>query len=74
MKAIGKAINALLSWFLVAFIIASVTTFCVMIGVGELHEWWSVIPTMGFWEAFGPTVWFAVPLAIYTANNSRNSD
>jgi hypothetical protein len=69
-----KVIGDILGWLVVGAIVAAVATFCVMMGVAELHEWWNVIPSMSFWQAFGPTVWFSVPLALYTANNSRNSD
>jgi hypothetical protein len=73
-EAVIKLIGVVLLWFAIAFCIAAVATFCVMMGVAGLHEWWNVIPTMGFWEAFKPTVWFAVPLAMYTAHSARSSD
>jgi hypothetical protein len=66
------AIKFVLSWLVIGFLVGCVASFCVMMGVAELHEWWNVIPTMGFWQAFGPTVWFAVPLVIYTGYHNSS--
>lgn len=69
MKAIGVLVTAFLIWFGMACIAA----FCVMMAMGYVHDWWIVIPTMGFWQAFSITVWLAVPLGIYSGT-SRSSD
>jgi hypothetical protein len=68
-----QTFGAIVTFFVVWFLIACIASFCVMMGVDNIHDWWSFIPTMGFWQAFSVTVWFAIPLAIYSGYNSSSS-
>ena len=69
-----QIVGAFVIWFIVWFLISCFSSACVMLGVGNMHEWWSFIPTMGFWEAFSITIWFAIPLGLYSGYNSSRSE
>lgn len=69
----SELIKAVVVTFIVTVLIGTIASFWVMIGVGNLHAWWSFVPTMGFWEAFSVTLPFSVPLSLYAGYNSSKS-
>lgn len=69
MEFLGALVAQIFVWFIISCIAAG----CVMMGVANVHDWWSFIPTMGFWHAFSITIWFAVPVGLYSSYN-RSTD
>lgn len=69
MNIVGGALLFFVAWFLVTCL----ASFCVMMGVDNMHDWWSFIPTMSFWESFSITAWFAIPLGLYTGYSRTQS-
>jgi hypothetical protein len=66
MKVLGSIALFCITWF----IMGCIASFCVMVGISNIHDWWSFVPTIGFWDAFSITVWFAIPLGIYSGYTS----
>lgn len=69
-----KVIGSIVLWLAVAFGVTCAVSFCVMMGVAGIHDWWNFVPTMGFWHAFNITIWFSVPLSVYGSYRTSSGD
>lgn len=66
-------VRGIVVFIVVAFAYACLGSWFVMVGMGNLHDVWNLVPALGFWEVFSFTLWFGAFASLYTANASSSS-
>jgi hypothetical protein len=60
-------------FFVLWFINASIGTWVVMVGIGNLHAIAPSVPAFGFWAVFSVWIWFASAISIAASSSSSSS-
>lgn len=70
-----KSVPALVAAVLaIWFINASLGTWAIMVGLGNLHHLSNAVPAYGFWQVFSVWVWFAAAISVAARNTSSSNN